>query len=93
MPHLAHLAFRRHLLLDTLLPPTWPCYTRACMLLPPGVLAGLRTILLPKWAMLFRQLLQWHQVPQVRWGVGRRVCVDHYSNNVVKSIKSVDGKS
>ena len=45
----------------------------ALMSLPPGGLAGLRTLWLPNWAMPIKQLLQWQQMLQVgaRAGWGR----------------------
>ncbi len=83
VPRLAPLASLRHLLLDPLQPPRPPppdpgaaaaqrdlALLDALMLLPPGALAGLRTLWLPNWAMPIRQLLQWQQMLQVRAGCG-----------------------
>lgn len=76
VPLLAPLSSLRHLLLDPLQPPRPPppdpaaaaqrdlALLDALMLLPPGALAGLRTLWLPNWAMPIRQLLQWQQMLQ-----------------------------
>ncbi|GLC49020.1 hypothetical protein PLESTB_000173700 [Pleodorina starrii] len=74
VPSLAPLSRLRHLMLEPLQPPRAahdaPASQRDLLLLdqlmalPPGALAGLRTLWLPNWAMPIKQLLQWQQMLQ-----------------------------
>ncbi|KAG2427958.1 hypothetical protein HXX76_011945 [Chlamydomonas incerta] len=71
---LAALTRLRHLMLEPAQPPRQPGSEApshrdlglldALMALPPGGLAGLRTLWLPNWAMPIKQLLQWQQMLQ-----------------------------
>lgn len=82
MLSLAPLTRVRHLMLEPVQPPR-PFYDAApsqrdltlldqLMALPPGALAGLRTLWLPNWAMPIKQMLQWQQMLQVRGANGGR---------------------
>eukprot|EP00198_Chlamydomonas_reinhardtii_P012246 XP_001701583.1 predicted protein [Chlamydomonas reinhardtii] len=74
VPALAPLTRLRHLMLEPAQPPRQPgaeppsqrdlSLLDALMSLPPGGLAGLRTLWLPNWAMPIKQLLHLQCIPQ-----------------------------